>query len=240
MARLLEHIVEPPRECVYLPDRDAVTETRLLIDVSPAELGAMLERGWRRFGPAYFRPMCEPCQECVSIRIPVARFSPNKSQRRALRSARRLRRVVGTPDVDEQRLELYHRWHAQREEARGWPPDHQTRQGYAMAFAFPHPSAREVSFWDGEKLVGVGIWDEVPGAASAAYFFSDPDYARLSLGTGNVMTYLEDARDRGLAYVYLGYRVAACRSLAYKGLYEPHELLVGRPSFEEEPIWRAP
>ena len=54
--RLLARYLEKPRPCSYLAAESASLETRLMVDVEPAELEAMLERGWRRFGPSYFRP----------------------------------------------------------------------------------------------------------------------------------------------------------------------------------------
>jgi len=84
------------------------------LDVSPEELEALLERGWRRFGPMYFRPACEGCAECVTLRIPATTFEPSKSQRRARKNASRLTRRVSRPRIDDERLELYARWHAQR------------------------------------------------------------------------------------------------------------------------------
>ncbi len=237
--RFLDRYVEPERACSYLPAARAQLETLFLGDVTPAELEAFLERGWRRFGPAYFRPRCAACAECVSLRIPVARFEPTTSQRRAARRAARLRRIVSTPIVDDARLALYRKWHDRRADVRGWEPNELDAESYAMQFAWPHPSAREVTFRreDG-ALVGVGLWDETPRASSAVFFFSDPDHARDSLGVGNVVLGVEDARARGLEHVYLGYRVEGCPSLAYKARYEPHELLVGRPSFREAPLWR--
>ncbi len=161
-----------------------------MLDVSADEMDALLERGWRRFGPIYFRPACASCTECVSLRVVADRFEPSKSQRRAARACSRLRRVVGPPRVDDERLELYARWHEGREDARGWQPNGQTRERYSLEFAFPHPCAREAAFYDDEgggRLVGVGLFDATPRALSAAFFFHDPEYARLSLGTANVL-----------------------------------------------------
>src|SRR5271167_2887164 len=110
-----------------------------MLDVTPPELDDLLERGWRRFGPIYFRPVCSACSECVSLRVQADRFAPSKSQRRAERACTSLRRVVGPPRVDEARLALYGRWHASREEGRGWEANPQTRDRYALELAFPHP-----------------------------------------------------------------------------------------------------
>jgi arginine-tRNA-protein transferase len=82
---LVRHFIEEPRACSYLPKLKAALEYRLMVDVTPAELEALMLRGWRRFGPAYFRPACAACTECVSIRIDVHRFAPSPSQQRALR-----------------------------------------------------------------------------------------------------------------------------------------------------------
>ena len=240
MARVLQRVVEPPHPCVYLPDREAKLELQVLVDVSPEELETMLVRGWRRFGPVYFRPACEACGECVTLRIPTATFAPTKSQRRALKNSAGLDRRVGTPVVDDERLALYGRWHAQREEVRGWEGSSLDAERYAFDFAFEHPSVREVSFRDESgRLVGLGIVDETPTACSAVYFFWDPGNAPPSLGTAHIVRLVEDARARGLDHVYLGYRVTACASLAYKSHYQPHELLEGRPPAHTLPIWRG-
>ncbi|HSY22506.1 MAG TPA: GNAT family N-acetyltransferase [Polyangiaceae bacterium] len=224
---LLEQFREKPRSCAYLPQETAQLEIRVMLDVTEGELESLLEGGWRRFGPIYFRPSCARCTECVSLRVLAGSFAPSKSQRRAARAASSLRRVVGPPQVDDARLDLYARWHASREVARGWEANPQTRERYALEFAFPHPCAREAAFYDdgaGGRLVGVGLFDATPNALSAAFFYYDPAYAQHSLGTANVVSLVDDARAEARPYVYLGYRVRECRSLQYKASFRPHEL----------------
>lgn len=240
MTRILRHLVEAPRACSYIPHEAASLEHKIMLDVSAEELGAMLERGWRRFGPDYFRPACPACDACVPTRIVVAEFEPTKSQRRARKKAVGLRVMLGEPIVDDERLALYHAWHAEREGARAWSPSELGPREYELQFAFPHPASREVAFYDDEaggKLVGVGICDETPRAWSLVYFFSDPAYADRSLGVANVVIGVEIARARGIPYVYLGYMVEACPSLRYKASYGPREELVGKPGPRETPRW---
>jgi leucyl-tRNA---protein transferase len=214
-----------------------------MLDVTPSELDLLLERGWRRFGPTYFRPLCASCSECVSLRVRADRFEPSKSQRRAERACARLRRVVGRPAVDDARLALYAKWHANRENDRGWEANSQDRRRYALELAFPHPCAREAAFYDDDRggaLVAVGLFDITPRALSAIFFYYDPDYARLSPGTANVVFLLRDAVAAELPYIYLGYRVADCPSLRYKASFRPHELLEGRPEMGGvSPRWRG-
>lgn len=244
MARLLRHWIESPRACSYLPEQRASLETRVMVDVTPEELEALLVRGWRRFGPCYFRPACARCTECVSIRIPVERFRPSQSQKRAWKSCADLRVVVGPPRVDQERLALYQRWHAFREDARGWEPSFMDARTYEIEFAFPHPSGREVAFYDDNpkegdapRLVGVGICDQTPNAWSAVYFYYDPEYKKRSLGSANVLFQIEHAKRLGIPYVYLGYWVKDCPSMRYKSGFRPHELLRSYPALHEEPHW---
>lgn len=240
MARLIQHILEKPRPCSYIANEVASLEHRIMLDIEPEELDWLLERGHRRFGPDYFRPACSPCGECISTRIVIAEFKASRSQRRARNRSAHLRIMVGPPEIDTERLELYHKWHAEREIAREWSPSVITFEDYFHQFAFPHPCGRELAYYDdsaGGKLVAIGISDETPRAWSAVYCFYDPAYARLSLGTTNVLTMIDIAQAQGKPHVYLGYQVNACASLKYKGTFFPQEILVGRPLDFEEPRW---
>ena len=236
-VRLLQHRIDGPEPCPYLPGLDSTTETLLMTGVSPLELEALLERGWRRFGPVYFRPVCTACTACVSVRVPVKTFAPSPNLRRVEKRAAHLRLEVGKPAVDDARLALYRRWHASRETERGWKPDRINAESYAMQFCFPHSAAREFSYWDGDQLVAVGIADETPQAISAVYCYHEPKSSRFSLGTYNVLRTLGYARDQGLAHVYLGYCVEGCVSLEYKARFQPQETLLGRDGEAQLPRW---
>jgi arginyl-tRNA--protein-N-Asp/Glu arginylyltransferase len=209
----------------------------MMLDVSPEELDHLLARGWRRFGPAYFRPRCQACSECVPLRIPVADFEASRSQRRVWRSATGFGLRIGRPQVDERRLDLYRRWHAMQSASRGWPDEEISPDEYAHQFAFPHPSVREFAYYDQDRLIAVGIVDETPHALSAVYTYHDPDYRKHSLGTFSVLFQLEVARSLGKEWLYLGYRVRGCPSSEYKARFRPHEILRGWPELNETPDW---
>ena len=238
MAVELKQFQSEADSCDYLPEQRASLEYRILVDLSPAELDALLERGWRRFGPVVFRPACQACQECVSIRIPVADFRPSRSQRRARNRCAHLTVEVGPPQVAPDRLDLHARWHAGREQSRGWEGSALDAEEYAWQFGAGDPSACEVLYRDAGKLVGVGICHQTDTAVSAVYFFHDPEYGRLSLGVNHVLTLIELTRRAGKAHVYLGFRVMGCPSMRYKAGFHPHELLVGRPAPHQQPVWK--
>jgi arginine-tRNA-protein transferase len=236
-VRLLQHRIAGPEPCPYLPSLSSTTETMLMTGVSTTELERLLERGWRRFGPVYFRPVCAKCSECISVRVPVQTFAPSQNLKKVARRAAHLRVEVGMPEVDDVRIDLYRRWHSAREEERGWKADRIGAESYAMQFCFPHPAAREFTYWEGDKLLAVGIADETPHAISAVYCYHDPAQHRLSLGTYNVLRAIEHARQQGLAHVYLGYCVEGCASLSYKARFRPQERLAARDGDAPLPRW---
>ncbi len=245
MARVYRHWVSEPRPCVYLRDgREASLEYRLMLDVSTQELEHLLERGWRRFGPLYFRPACRDCSACVPLRVSVASFRPSRSQRRVWRRRERFRLVGGVPTVDASRLALYRRWHAVREHTRDWSDDGFDATSYEQQFAFPHPSVRELAYYDVSseqegtpRLVALAIMDETANALSAVYTFHDPEYEKFSLGTLSILGLVERAKQAGKKWVYLGYRILGCVSSEYKARFVPHELLWGWPAFGESAVW---
>lgn len=212
-------------------------EYRVMLDLTSHEWEAMLARGWRRFGPVYFRPVCRTCHGCVSLRIPVERHQASKSQRRIMRKADRFRVKMNRPICDGERLELYRVWHADRERQRGWKPNPLTPPQYEKEFCFPHVSGQEMAWYDGDKLVAIDLVDVTPRALSSIFFFYDPAYAEFSPGIASVLLEVAWAKHHGLEQVYLGYRVEGCASMNYKSHFKPHELLIDRPEPGEEPRW---
>ena len=227
----------PEHPCAYLSGLAAMLDVRLLTDVSPEETEYLVERGWRRFGPEYFRPICQGCRECVSLRVPVLEFLPTKSQRRAARKCAGVRVEIGTPRADSDRVALYRKWHTSREQACGWQENPLDEEGYRRQFCFPHLCGREMSYWIGERLIGVGLVDEMPESISSTYFYFEPEFGRLSLGVYSALCEISLAMQLGKSYVYFGYRVMGCKSLMYKSAFRPHELLVSRPEEGEKAIW---
>jgi arginine-tRNA-protein transferase len=239
LARLLRHFVAEPSRCAYLPDRDASLEYRLMLDIIAEELDHLLERGWRRFGLAYFRPACGPCNECVPLRIPVASFKASRNQKRTWNRGKKTVRVeIGSPAIDQTRLDLYALWHDMQGSARGWSGDVISEEEYYHQFAFPHPCVREFAYYDDDKLIAVSIVDETPRALSAVYTYHHPDYRRLSLGTMSILWQIAFAKKMKKRFVYLGYRVLGCQSSEYKARFGPHELLVGWPGLTDTPSWK--
>jgi leucyl-tRNA---protein transferase len=217
----------PPSQCGYLPDQLWRLEYEYVASLSRSEYMERLLQGWRRFGSVLFRPRCQSCAECRSLRVSADRFRPNRSQRRVVKANHdTLRLFIESPSVTPAKLDLYDRYHAFRTETRGWPlHGDKDVASYATSFVDnPFPS-QEWCYYLGEKLLGVGYVDELPAGLSAIYFFYDPAERQRSLGNWHVLSLLEHARDRGLPHLYLGYYIAGCPSMRYKSGFVPNQLL---------------
>jgi leucyl-tRNA---protein transferase len=221
----------PLASCEYLPDR--VSRLRYgLAPKLPQDYLGLLKTGWRRFGPVIFQPECPSCAMCQSLRVPVATFRPNESQRRAWRRNQGTVAVrVGHPVLSRDRLDLWTRFHQYGQATKGWPA--QTANDLALMVHNPFPTEEWTYFLE-DRLVGVGYVDAVPEALSAIYFYWDPSERSRSLGTFHVLSIIAAARERELAHVYLGYYVEGCRSLEYKARFRPNEVL--RPDSTWKPF----
>jgi arginine-tRNA-protein transferase len=215
-------ILTPPSACQYLPDRVWQLRYEVVPGLRPADYAVRLREGWRRFGALLFRPECPACRMCQSLRVPVDAFRPSASQRRAwARNHAEVTIRIGTPTATAEKWALFERFHAYGHATKGWPagtPD--------LEMLVENPfRTEEWSFLLGGRLMAVGYVDALAEALSAIYFYWDPDEARRSPGTFNILSLIAAARARGLPHVYLGYYVEGCRSLEYKRRFRPNEVL---------------
>jgi leucyl-tRNA---protein transferase len=214
-----------PAPCPYLPDE---TQQLRYVEAVPAldrsSYMVLLRQGWRRFGSSAFRPECPACAACQSLRVPVDTFRPSDSQRRVWRKNHGDVEVrTAEPSWSPEREALLARFHQFGHETKRW-----AENSVGLHFFVDNPfRTEEWSYWLGERLIGVGYVDALAEALSAIYFFHDPDEHRRSLGTFNILTMIERAKQRHVPHVYLGYYVGGCRSLEYKRRFAPNELLGG-------------
>jgi arginyl-tRNA--protein-N-Asp/Glu arginylyltransferase len=210
-----------PSPCPYLPGRDS----RLLFlrprQLTPGLYHLLLDLNFRRLGWGVYRPECEGCAECRQLRLPVEDFEPNRSQRRCWRRNADVTATLGPPEATEEKHAVYRRYLETRH-------DGEMTGAWDEFQGFLHeapPFTREVVFRLGERFVGAGIVDIEPEAVSAVYFYFDPDLSDRSPGTFNVLWLLEECRQRGVPWLYLGYHVAGGRGMAYKTDFHPHQIL---------------
>lgn len=212
--------------CPYLDGQVARLPMRWQLErLTGPELDLALDQGDRRVGRMLYRTTCPSCQACQPLRIPVATFTPSRSQRRVQRRNEDLRVEIGPATFSVEKLALYNRHKFERGLARRELP--MDRRGYEGWFLRSCTRTVEMRYLDGERLVGLGIVDLGARDASSVYFFFDPDASRRSLGTFSTLCEIEWLARQGGRHHYLGLYVADCRHLAYKASFYPHERRIG-------------
>ncbi|HZN59798.1 MAG TPA: arginyltransferase [Planctomycetota bacterium] len=220
------HFLTDAKTCAYLRDRPSRLEVVLMSRITPREHEILLDRGVRHFGRSYFRAACAGCRECVSVRVPVAKFQPSRSQRRVLAKNRDVELEVGEPKVDDERMDLHRRFHAERAQRRGWDASEIDREEYISTFIENAVQVLEFRYRLAGRLIAIAYVDDCPGAYNSIFGFWDPAFPRRSLGTFDVLQEIAEASRRGKEHLYLGYHVRGCKSLEYKTSFRPHELLL--------------
>ncbi len=224
-----------PSACPYLPNRQERKVFTHLIGERAGRLNDVLSHGgFRRSQTIAYRPACESCKACVSVRVPVADFIRTKSFRRTLADNTDVASEMRTATPTSEQYSTFRAYLDQRH-ADGGMAD-MTVLDYAMMVEDTHVNTRLVEYRltgqglpvnrQGEgPLIGVSLTDILADGLSMVYSFYEPGMAERSVGTLMILYNIERTKALGLPYLYLGYWVDGSRKMAYKGRFLPQERL---------------
>ncbi|MEQ8787250.1 MAG: arginyltransferase [Pirellulaceae bacterium] len=220
---IVSNYLEP---CPYLKGRDACLPMRFpLRNLEAEEFDDCMAQGDRRAGIMLYRPHCPHCKACEAIRVDVARFQPNRTQRRVKRRGDAAIRVdCGSPAIDEERVALFNKHRNLRGLNQGESDIDAVEYGEFLVRSCC--DTLELTFRVREKLIAVAIADRGTTSLSAVYCFFDPQCGKLSPGVYSILTQIELCRRWGLRQLYLGYYIAESSHMAYKANYRPHQRLI--------------
>ena len=236
VRRLIEHpqfYLTAPSPCPYLPDRyERKVFTHLVGERANALNDLLTQGGFRRSQNIAYRPACEGCRACISVRVIVDEFHWTRSLKRVWKQNRDLERRERASLPSSEQYSIF-RAYLDSRHAEGGMAD-MTVLDYAMMVEDTHVETRLFEYRranDGNgrgQLIGCALSDVLSDGLSMVYSFFEPDYEAWSLGTFMILDHIERARAMGLPYVYLGYWVSGSEKMSYKTRFQPQEHLGAR------------
>jgi leucyl-tRNA---protein transferase len=225
-----------PSPCPYLPGNEERKVFTHLVGERAGELNDLLTHGgFRRSQSIAYRPACDACKACVSVRVVVEDFRPTRSMRRIFDRNADISCEMRVALPTSEQYSIFRAYLDARHRDGGMAD--MTVLDYAMMVEDSHVETRLIDYrrrghdTDRERpgsgeLVAVALTDVLSDGLSMVYSFFDPDIAGRSLGTFMILDHIERARRMGLPYVYLGYWVRGSQKMDYKGRFLPQERLM--------------
>ena len=230
-----EFYVTAPQPCPYLPGRlERKLFTHLTHDKPPELIDRLLTTGFRRSQNIAYVPYCEGCQACVSVRVLVNEFEPDRTMRRIAAKNRRLvaRRTAPQPTAEQYRL---FRGYIDARHSDGGMADMSVLDYRMMVedsvietFLTEYrekPEGADDLAIDTWPIKAVALCDKLSDGISMVYSYYDPGEPSASLGTYMILEHIAFARRIGVPYLYLGYWIAGSQKMAYKARFKPQERL---------------
>ena len=225
-----------PSPCPYLPGKEERKVFTHLVGERAPELNDLLTHGgFRRSQSIAYRPACESCRACVSVRVVVDAFRATRSMRRVLDLNGDLVGEMRVPVPTSEQYSVFRGYLDSRHRDGGMAD--MTVLDYAMMVEDSHVETRIIEYRrrgpdthvtgrGAGALLGVALTDVLGDGLSMVYSFFDPDASDRSLGTFMILDHIARARRLGLSYVYLGYWVKGSKKMDYKGRFLPQERLM--------------
>jgi arginine-tRNA-protein transferase len=227
-----------PSPCPYLPGREERKVFTHLVGAKARELNDLLTHGgFRRSQTIAYRPACETCRACVSVRVLVDEFEPSRTYRKTARHNEDLIGVSVPNKPTSEQYSLFRRYLDVRHPEGGMAE--MTVLDYAMMVEDSHVDTNVIEYRPRGPdtgitgkgrgdLVAVALTDRMADGLSMVYSFYDPAEEHRSLGTFMILDHIERCRKLGLPYLYLGYWVQGSPKMDYKSRFLPQERLMGR------------
>ncbi|MGL4542325.1 MAG: arginyltransferase [Polymorphobacter sp.] len=229
--RFPRFFVTAPSPCPYIPGR---TERKVFTELKGNDGATMHEAlariGFRRSQNVVYRPSCDGCSACVSVRVVAPEFKLSATQKRLMKRHADLEVSACAPWSTEEQFALLQRYLGERHPDGGMAE----MDGYDFSDMIEQTPVDTVVIEYREpgtegrrgRLVGACLTDKQSDGLSMVYSFYATDIPeRPGLGTFIIADHITRAAAAGLPYVYLGYWIDGCARMDYKTRFKPIEKL---------------
>ena len=237
-SQFLDHpqfYLTAPQCCPYLEDEmERKIFTYLVGEDAPRLNNLLSVGGFRRSQTIAYRPACEGCKACISVRVVAPLFSFSRNQSRVMKRNNDLIGIMKDPVATAEQYALFQRYLLARHDEGGMVD--MSMGDYVSMIEETHIDTRIIEYRrrdpdsgitgssEGE-LIALALTDYIDGALSMVYSFYNPDFSQRSLGTYVILDHIRRAIIEGLDHVYLGYWVRNSQKMAYKVRFKPMEFL---------------
>jgi arginyl-tRNA--protein-N-Asp/Glu arginylyltransferase len=205
-----------------------------LVGERAAELNDLLTHGgFRRSQSIAYRPACENCRACISVRVVVDDFSPTRSMRRIFDRNRDVVAEMRAPIPSSEQYSVFRSYLDARHRDGGMAD--MTVLDYAMMVEDSHVNTKIIEYrrrpaevresLGTRDLLAVALTDVLSDGLSMVYSCFDSQESARSLGTFMILEHIARAKLMRLSYVYLGFWVLGSRKMDYKGRFLPQQRL---------------
>jgi len=225
--------ITAPSPCPYVPGK---LERKVFTDLDGPDAAAKHESfnkiGFRRSQNIVYRPACDSCRSCISVRVVTEQFKMGKSLRRTYNRFRHLSVADEDAAASYEQFDLLKRYLASRHAGGGMAEMDEFEYADMVELSpvttrlveYRSPPPRGAKHQKG-NLAGAALIDVLADGISLVYSFFRPEPAYAGFGTFMIVDHILRARAAGLAYVYLGYWVKESKAMAYKARFRPLEFL---------------
>lgn len=224
---LLEFYLTTDHSCPYLDDQQSKTLFMSPeIKANDRLYGKLIEHGFRRSGDHIYRPHCDNCKACVSLRIRCDKFKPSKQQRRCAKNGIRFSQQTQAACFDQQHYELFEKYiNTRHTDGDMYPTSEKQYRDFILCDWLDTRFLDLIEPTTGQ-LIACLVFDHLKNGTSALYSFFDPAYSKFSPGRLLVLNLIGLTLEKQLDHVYLGYWIKNCRKMSYKGEYRPVDCFV--------------
>jgi leucyl-tRNA---protein transferase len=216
--------------CPYLPGRMERKVFTHLVGPDARHLNTQLSQGgFRRSQNIAYRPACDGCHSCVSVRVPVKLFDWTKSFQRILKRNADITSRVVTAKATSEHYSLFRTYIDHRHSEGGM--SEMSVLDFAAMVDDTLVDSRIIEYrlkteYDPEgELIAAVLVDLLDDGVSLIYSFYDPELEKRSLGTFIILDMIRRTTRMAMPHVYLGFWIKESHKMNYKARFLPQERL---------------